>query len=742
MQGLQLILTLAVIAYSIYSGISYMSRRHGDKNALADLKRQGRVLRTLDPFERDALQPFLTDPLKPSRVLPLLRDDVLQLSGEFLRHGIRTGQGGEVMHNTLGGVDVVLPYDAADHLDSHNLAEVVLTEKFAIVVRLNDTFDLKGGRERAALRQRQDQQWTAGRAGAVADTAPDAAAATPQPAAGDDDNTEEQVRQILGVQLLGQRDETEAEIRARSGPGLGILASLAFVAGFLALGLGSSASDSSMLGVWSGAGLSLLALGAWLASRPVALPAAQKVNRARGSLLLIATAGNAAASPVGSHFFLGDKYPIQLPAHWREHVLSSGADEIELEMRVNDYSAVRYQHALSLDEETRRFPQVWWGRHFTLALVGALSAASLWLFSENLAADFAQAAAGLRGASPRHYDTAAQLAAEAPGFGALLTLDAQVRCDLVAPSGPSLAAPDCARLRWGGTPAQLPALNLAPPVLALYDGSFIDARGNAALDMLAQMQLARMGMESPGAAALLYGRMPSLRMVHSLPALVSRIDAACSAAGQTPPSSCDSLRRNVVEHLSLEGVATEPRQWADLVKLQQEGQLAEAVGITSDSHLADWKSDARDLASELARRQADAALQAALATQRGGVRLTFTPGSTTGIAATAEAAGPVEQWAAYRHNAGTDGLHRLRTGGMVIGQATDANGDLVLTLDTTRNGQHLGPALMRIAGLLAALVLVAWHGPLWWRRRREAARRAEQVQQYCQSRARLIKTPD
>ncbi|MCR2660489.1 hypothetical protein NSP18_24395, partial [Salmonella enterica] len=69
------------------------------------------------------------------------------------------------MHDTLGGVDVVLPYDARDYLREDNQAEVVMTEKFAIVVALNGEFDLAGGREREARRQKQNQQWSSGKLG-------------------------------------------------------------------------------------------------------------------------------------------------------------------------------------------------------------------------------------------------------------------------------------------------------------------------------------------------------------------------------------------------------------------------------------------------------------------------------------------------------------------------------------------------------------------------------------------------
>ncbi|KAG1244676.1 hypothetical protein G6F65_021664 [Rhizopus arrhizus] len=76
------------------------------------------------------------------------------------------------MHDTLGGVDVVLPYDARDYLLEDNQAEVAMTEKFAIVVALNGQFDIAGGRDRDLRRQKQGQQWSGGKVGALQDVVP------------------------------------------------------------------------------------------------------------------------------------------------------------------------------------------------------------------------------------------------------------------------------------------------------------------------------------------------------------------------------------------------------------------------------------------------------------------------------------------------------------------------------------------------------------------------------------------
>ena len=164
---LKLGLMLIILIWSIYSGITYMARRSDNKGALRDLRQDGQPARRMTDEEQALVQPFLFDPAKPKKQAQLINDGVYPLHGAFVRHGIEASQGGSTMHDTLGDVDVVLPYDARSYLVENNHAEVVLTEKFAIVVALNGEFDLAGGRERELRRQKQDQQWNSGRTGAL-----------------------------------------------------------------------------------------------------------------------------------------------------------------------------------------------------------------------------------------------------------------------------------------------------------------------------------------------------------------------------------------------------------------------------------------------------------------------------------------------------------------------------------------------------------------------------------------------
>ena len=150
---LKLGLMLIILVWSLISWITYMMRRSDNKGALRELKHEGQSLRAMTSEEAALVQPFLVFPANPKKTASLVNDRVFPLKGAFVRHGLETGQGGSTMHDTLGGVDVVLPYDARNYLLEDNVAEVVMTEKFAIVLALNGAFDIAGGRERDQRRQ-------------------------------------------------------------------------------------------------------------------------------------------------------------------------------------------------------------------------------------------------------------------------------------------------------------------------------------------------------------------------------------------------------------------------------------------------------------------------------------------------------------------------------------------------------------------------------------------------------------
>ncbi|WP_454677330.1 IgaA/UmoB family intracellular growth attenuator [Achromobacter marplatensis] len=399
-------LMLIILAWSIISWITYMVRRSDNKGALRELKQQGEALRPMTSEERALVQPFLVSPANPKKAASLVNEGIVALTGPFVRHGLQTGQGGSTMHDTLGGVDVVLPYDARDYLLEDNQAEVAMTEKFAIVVALNGQFDIAGGRDRDLRRQKQGQQWSGGKVGALQDVVPVDALAE----SGED---ERELADALRVEILNQRDETPAEIAERQRPGIGIWIAMVWLLVFA--GLAATVAGGGVAFAGAAAALAVLAL--WLTWRRRAPDAPQKVNRARGELNAVVLTNPENTQAVSTQLFLGDKLPIKLPDHWRSTLTLPDDGRVDVDVRVDDYAVLRLGSNYSVDEEQRRFPRVYWGRHATLALVGVLAGIAVWATADNLKGDAALTSAWLRGAPARSYESAAALTQDPPGFG-------------------------------------------------------------------------------------------------------------------------------------------------------------------------------------------------------------------------------------------------------------------------------------------------------------------------------------
>ena len=397
MQTLQTLLIVGLIIYSVVNFIIYLSRRNENKDKLRQLQDHGASLRSLTADEQVLVQPFLVNPAKKGKFFSLKNEKVYALSGEFVRHGLSTTQGGEKMHDTLGDVDVVLPYDARDFLESWNSAEIVLTDSFAIVISLNKRFDLKGGRERAQRKQVQDKQWANGQTGELPEAGFMAKAAA---VAGNINVASTPEDDLTQVKILGQRDETTNEASVRRTEGQGWLATSVLVPAFALLLIAADQTytgDGMELWFWMIPCLLLFALALWLIWGPRATGNRLKVNRVSGSLNLVTLQNPGNSTIVKTQMFLGDKFPIVFPKQWANWAEVAPNGVVDLDMRVDDYSVVRMGNKLSLDQEEQRFPSVFWVRHLTLSTVGALMLLAAWINSgSEIAADLAHAEAGLK----------------------------------------------------------------------------------------------------------------------------------------------------------------------------------------------------------------------------------------------------------------------------------------------------------------------------------------------------------
>lgn len=740
MGSLHLLFLVGVLVYSIFNVISYLAKRSGNKGALKQLLTRPTPDRQMSSEELAAVQPFLVNPLKPTKIAPLVNEGVYRISGEYERHGIKTSNGGESMHDTLNGVDVVLPYDCREFMLPWNKAEVVLTEKFAIVIRLNDEFDLMGGRERSLLKQKQEQQWSAGQAGELPDTGFTATL--------DDNPAEEmaELKDLAQVRILGQRQETPAEVELRVNAGLGWLAALLLIPAFILLLI---AGHVEAYGWWLLPSLLLFAAALYLIWWP-RRGTPRKVNRVEGCLTTVSLPNPYNSASSRNQLFLGDKFPIVLPPLWAKWAVIPADRAVDVDMRVDDYSVVRLGNGLSLDKEQRQFPAVYWGRHLLWGLIAFVMLGVAGLNIDHMGADISHVRAALLSGSSTTLNQPAQVLSNPPALGSLVHIKGKANCQMTEAEGVNPAPLDCLNVRWGGAIPKLSAVNISPELLSFYNGDILQAQNDSMMEAVLRMKLAtESGDYDP------YRSIPSILRITQLSAFVKAVQQACEGKDLTADINIACQEQQSLLGLAKDngGLLVIPINkdqmqgglgWKTLLAQANNGQLAEAGDtlVVAQETLTALRDGLKKIAQPRIQQAYAPALATALASQRGGVVLRL-PAVAEPVAVETPAEPLAEnedpkstdwavQWLNYQRLSQTKNQKPVDIQGLVVHSGKDDKGDWVLELDTERNQNNYQPALIRLIGLLLAAVFTLVHGTLFVIKVTRARQREKALEAYIQ----------
>lgn len=722
MDSLIIFLKLGLLAYAIYSGITYMVRRSGNKNDLAQL-RKAPVMRQLSAEEKLALTPFLGG-LE-------VDGEVRALSGVFVRHGIET-QGSRTVHDTLGGVDVVLPYDAFIFLDEYNQAEVVLAGKHAVVVKLND-FDLLEGRERSQQAQQAQADWEQAKPGSLLQSAEPAAEST------DDAHATKAAADSNAVEIVSQRNESAEEVAEREGGIGGWGAAFVWLLALIALWVGSwelpEIAQTVALGL---AGLAVLwALWLTLRRKPASQEAAQTVNKVRGVLNGIQWVNPDNAAVSVQKFFIGDQVEVSFPAHWQHAAQGMPVGRlVEIDVRVKDHAAVGFGRGWSLADEWRRFPPVKWGRYVLLCIAGLLGLLVLCLSGPQLGASAARVAHGVLQTNSSSYSDPAALLAQPPRWASEVQLHGQGRCEIrMPPLGQGLPERDCSVLRWGGTAPQLPALELPEAVAQVGAADFFQPRdsvGSATVRMLQNLALMRMmgGDRSLSAAALMAGRQIDIpQQWDGMDRKIAVLDAACEAEGGLSARDCQMLRTKLMV-VANDGAdeAEAVRDWEAFKRLAQPGEEHASLLMTEreQSELRAALTTAVDHAVSERAKAAMGRIQAA----QGGVLVVLPSAEELQPYASKndERLNQLERWKLLQTNAGDSGLRSFTLTGMVTAVGQGDGGALRIALDPGLAQTSLPQALAKLCLALLVAGLLLLGGTMLVLRLRASSQRKQALQ--------------
>lgn len=722
---LQFLLIAFVLVYSSINLLRYARRRLASKRTFKQVLAADSKQRTASDQELAHITEFLHD-AGLSKKMILRSNQVSVLNGYYVRHGIQSEQGDGVIaiHHTIAEVEVLLPYDAEDHLLDYNEAEVVFTQDKAIVIALNNTFDLASGRQREALMLHKEQQWEAGAVGPITQGLPGLSAAT--------DTVD---KSELHVELLGRRLETPAEAHVRVYPEDARVWSLLSFCGFL-LFLSFipdalfSIDDTSAAVAWVlviGLGLgAVYSLWGIIRARDLVKPLA--VNVIKGKLVLLRDAAG------GFSWLLGDKLALTMPSAWMNAVIPLATQPIELEVRVYNNSVLRVGQYFSVDEELRRFPIVYWGRLLSITIVCGAVLVWVYFFHASLLrmdAIYARAWFGSGRAVPT-YTSVQSLQAAAPTVGALVKLEGVAKCTITQAKS-EFPAVDCRTLHWDGEPVQLDAMARDKELDAFAQAGFIKTRPNSVLSRALHMK--RYQEVQRGQILGVFPFEDDVLDVLQVGELIAYLDNYCT---YLTTEVCTSLRQLILNEFMFD---VQYKNWPDLQQAHQSGEFAKSHVVyahVSSLGLKRIKEQVQTTASM----QRDAKLREVafsyMLAERGGVLLDLQGYSSAllpqipPIFSKLETQGfdVTRSYGLFTWLAQENAKSEFSLEGLVVAVAKNHNNTPIYSVLLTEGARRYSDAIGRLLMLGLLFISFVVLGVLSILRLLQARRRAHQLQQY------------
>jgi len=706
MSGFSLVVSLLSIGISLYALSNYLTRRYNSDVSVGKL-RAGTVLRQLSAAETAALAPCLTPGLTTD-------GSVRALSGAFEVHALTVTGGYQRSHQTIGGVEVLLPYDAAHFIEPLNHAEVVLASNgVAVVISLN-RFTLLEGRARS-----------------MTQVSPDVAA-----------NPE-----TYEIETIGQRLETasEMDMRAAMANRDGYVA-LCWCAAFVLLWIATLESLDS----WAAAPIaasvvfSILALVIRKLGRQRLEP--QTVDRLRGRLFQLEMAKSGNVSARGVRFHLGGSVPVFMPWHWQHSGRVHLGEIVELELRTTDRQLLTLSPGLSLGDEFRQFPAVPWGRALVLLLLALTAMLFVWLASPLSGSDVAMAWRrwSARGESP--YTSANDVVKVQLPIGKWVDMWGQGRCELrltVDADGYKAPDPDCNLLRWGGEPlttAPVDLSDVAGASMYFDNGEYLRTRpysynGNPQTLDTTVRRLALRGDVSTFAKNAVE--------IHQLKVTVDVIDSVC----KTQPAGCELLKRQLLALLNRRAVVMSQGRVTRSEPLAGWEALATSRYLETDSYLVvseddlgAFKHNSRQLGQQAFAAYMNGRAEDAIAAQRGGIVFKLAPtrepqrsdaASRRQLILLADWASPgsiigrayLRDWRDVSEWSEAHNKTSFQITGTVIATGRMPDGATLLTIDPASSEDSIWAIAARMLWFALAVGLALVYGTLFLIRWRRAGRR-------------------
>ena len=723
------VLTISLLFCYIACLFTYMAHRSSHKSACRKLL-NNTPLRPLTLKEREYIKPFLAKPGRPGQFHQLVNDKVYELNGQFSIYSASYGSVTEPRYKLIDNVQVVLPYGAEAFLKEENHAQVVVASDFAIVLALNEEFDIVTDFEN----ELQDQVAMRKLAGSI--TTPHNAADQTQdkPSINEPVTEKQSGERSTQVFMLGQRDETAWEIAARKSYSAGWLEAISMLIGFILLVVASN-SHGNYLG-YALASVPFFLLTLWQLFRPSRELQPERVNIASGPMIEMRISSPVNDALFSSSFFLGESIYLNVPPHWQEHLLAYADQQVEAHVRVFDNALLKIGNDMSVAMEEERFPsrQIRWLRPLLLSIVGVLSLLISVMLIDNLANDYAYTKASFFNTRPLEINDYQQVLTTTPAIGRLVNINANVRCHIPSARKNTAALPpiDCGTVRWGGEKLQVGEVSLPEDLAALDRGGLLAAREDT-FATLQQTSLSSASLHASGHQQA-YSHSNDLYILDDLPGLLTTVDGFCSTSiSQTP---CNTFKEALLKSLFENSRTKKQTRWQELIDAAKTNTVRWVPIRKTD--IDRLKGLMQEMVAPQIKPLFTEPFQKLRQSQRGGVLLKL----PEEIAVTLTERLPPQtnlswthQWAAYQILSGPESLFPVSLKGLVVRNGKNAAGEIMLSIDTNTNVDQYHRAPLRIIALAIALLLTAFSLPVCIIRINRAIARKKAIKAYYETRS-------
>lgn len=331
-----------LIGLALFSWISYRSERHQNKQNLNDIVNERISIRKLTEDEFQLLKPYLDNKwlVFPYKYQSSLIDlEVSELVGNCVRHSLYTNSEETSFYYEIGGIELFFPYNMYHHISDFNEVEVVFTQRYAFVVKING-YDIKTAAEsqNGGIYSELDEPWLQEQSfdlETLEDEESSSGKATKIKSETDNKNNY--------VELL-EREETPLESKNKNKKTNGILSAFFLISMTVSFLMYWHLTNSAIL-VLVIFSFILFILFYWY--QPKSKYDLHKVKCIKG--LITSKQTNTKKVTVGKNYILN------VPHYWLPFLPDKSSIPANMEVTVDDKNLICYQNMLSINNEIERF---------------------------------------------------------------------------------------------------------------------------------------------------------------------------------------------------------------------------------------------------------------------------------------------------------------------------------------------------------------------------------------------------